>query len=147
MRLLILTAVPTLTPGAILLWAFAHRTTPLYVRVTGLKVPEMEFPDGRRITTAILLRGSSEPRLVRDLAQGVYALAFALPKKQDKEEDFNIGLGYVGAHRKRPDLDLSPATIKDAWHIRLAADGTTVLFDRCIAFHDADGEHPCLIRF
>ena len=107
----------------------------------------MEFTDESNITMAVLLEASRGPHLVRNLTRGGYALAFALYKYQDKKEDFNIGLGYVGVYRQRLDLDISPATTREAWHIRLMADGTKVLFEHDITYDKADGEHPCLIRF
>ena len=147
MRLFLLVAVPVVILGVILLWVLAHRVTPFYVRTTGLDIQVMEFTDDQNITMATMLNGSRDPRLIRNLAKGDYALAFALPERKDKEQDFNVGLGYTGTYRRRLDLDISPATTKDSWHIRLTADGTITLFERDVAFDDASGEHPCIIRF
>ena len=140
MRLFLCIAVIAFTLGGVVLWVRAHRTTPFCVRATGLGMVVVDLHDGEHMTSMALME-SARLHPIRDLPFGVYAVVFDLVE----DRAFCIALRYQSSYRQRLDLDVSPVSDQSGWHVRLCADGASVIFEADVPFSSATEQHPCII--
>ena len=140
MRAFLCIAVIVSVLGGIMLWVRAHRTTPFFVRATGLGMVVVDLHDGEHMTSMALME-SPRPHPVRDLPHGTYAVVFDLAE----DRAFCLALRYQSNYWRRLDLDVSPVADQSGWHIRLCADGTSVVFEADVPFGGATEQHPCII--